>query len=199
VFWHVYPPKFASTAFNPTSDSRFALRPDRAMYYAGATPSAALWETVLRDLVPDRTSRAVEVPSDPRHIAQVRLLCDVPVLELIAPRVNEIAVTSAFREELQIATVQRHYPATHAIARELLTRYPDAAGLYWHSRQVTSEVVAVFYQPPGLPDWFAELAVIPLSSAEGLTLIDDALAEYNLLRVDTASLAESATPPPGVY
>lgn len=129
----------------------------------------------------------------------MRLLCDVPVLELIAPRVNEIAVTSAFREELQIATVQRHYPATHAIARELLTRYPDAAGLYWHSRQVTNEVVAVFYQPPGLPDWFAELAVIPLSSTEGLALIDDALAEYKLLRVDTASLAESATPPPGVY
>jgi hypothetical protein len=121
------------------------------------------------------------------------------VLDLFTPSLNAIAGVAQRREELQFATLRGDYPATHAIARVLLDEYKQAAGLRWHSRQASKELAAVFYAPPCGPDWFTELDVISLTSADGLALIDAVLAEHDMLRIDPASLPPTATPPPGEY
>jgi hypothetical protein len=54
-FWHVYNHAFLPSSFNPCATGRFSARdadPPRAMLYAGTTSDCALWETVLRDVVP---------------------------------------------------------------------------------------------------------------------------------------------------
>lgn len=49
AYWHVYDAKYAPCASNPYSKARLAWRDElHGMFYTGATPAAALWETVLR-------------------------------------------------------------------------------------------------------------------------------------------------------
>lgn len=194
VLWHVYAEPYAPTAFNPATRARYSAReatPARAMYYAGTAPACALWETVLRDVVPVSPDEPITLPPlDGLHIARVSLTTTCPILDLRAPAIRWLTgADEAKRERLQASTHTPVYSTTHALAIELLTVFPDAHGLGWYSRQIGAESAFVLYSPPQSPALLAEHETFPLSKPAGLAMIDDALRYARLVRADFEALA----------
>jgi hypothetical protein len=196
VLWHVYPSKYEPHAFNPNSRNRFALPPppDRSMFYGGDSSACALWEAVLRNLViEDHQPQHVDPALvEGRSIAQLRLIQDVPILDLRAPHFRHISSDPARHAEWQRLCVvpERDYAQTHAVARELLNAAPRAAGLCWHSRQLAAQTAYVLYSPPLDPHVaFDVISSIALDQTEGWTLIDQALKIVGVERLGSAALA----------
>jgi hypothetical protein len=195
VLWHVYPSKYEPRAFNPGSRNRFALvpPPDYAMLYAGESSACALWEAVLRNLVVDDTQPQHVDPAlvEGRSIAQLKLLQEIPILDLRAPHFRHLSANPARHTEWQRLCVvpDRDYGQTHAAARELLTAAPRAAGLSWHSRQIAAHTVYVFYSPPLMaPAEFAVVDTIALEQPAGWALIDQALEIVGVERLGVGAL-----------
>jgi hypothetical protein len=142
VLWHVFSPRYGPTSFNPFSRNRYAAHgasPPRAMFYAGDTPAGALWETALRDLVPDRAPPyEIELPPlGDLRIARLKLRRTIQVLPLYMPDLRWVdAGDLEWRMALQQSTVAADYTTTHAIAVSLLQRHPDADGLRCCRRQL---------------------------------------------------------------
>jgi RES domain len=197
VLWHVYPSKYAPRAFNPSSRNRFALvpPPNQAMFYAGDSSACALWEAVLRNLVVDYKQPQHVDPAivEGRSIAQLKLLQEIPILDLRAPHFRNISANSARHTEWQRLCImpERDYDQTHAAARELLTVAPRAAGLSWHSRQITAQTAYVFYSPPLKPPAeFEVIDTIVLDQAAGWALIDHALKIVGVERMGASALVK---------
>jgi hypothetical protein len=197
VLWHVYPSKYEPRAFNPSSRNRFVLvpPPDRAMFYAGDSSACALWEAVLRNLVVDDKQPQHVDPAivEGRSIAQLKLLQELPILDLRAPHFRRLSVNTARHTEWQRLCVvpERDYDQTHAAARELLTAAPRAAGLSWHSRQITAQTAYVFYSPPlNPPAEFDVIDAIALNQPEGWALIDLALKIVEVERLGASALVK---------
>jgi RES domain len=100
VLWHVHPEAFAATAFNPKSENRFAANtasPPRAMYYAGASPEVAIWETVLRDVVADKDSCVVLFKDriEGKRLARVRTTRAIAIVDLRMPGLRRHAANAA--------------------------------------------------------------------------------------------------------
>jgi hypothetical protein len=110
---------------------------------------------------------------------------------ICAHRIFGILVWSAERhtEWQRLCIVpERHYDLTHAAARELVTAAPRAAGLSWHSRQMSAQTAYVFYTPPLKPP--AELEVIDtieLDRPAGWSLIDKALEGVGVERMGSSA------------
>ena len=193
--WHVFPKRFAGDAFNPYSKGRFsafAANPSRAMYYAASTPECAIWEVVLRSVVPTGSI----VPIDEAlyadlQLARIRLARAVPMLDLRAPNLRHLSAdTKQWSEWQRLAVVAEvEYPLTHAAAAELLEVAPRAAGIQWPSRQCVRDTACVLYRAPLLPSDFEILEEIPLNSPAGLTSIDRALRLADLRRAHVGVLA----------
>jgi RES domain len=197
VLWHVYPSKYEPRAFNPSSRNRFALvpPPDQAMFYAGDSSACALWEAVLRNLVVDDKQPQHVDPAlvEGRSIAQLKLLKEVPVLDLRAPHFRRLSASPTRHTEWQRLCVvpERDYAQTHVAARELATAAPRAAGLSWHSRQITVQTTYVFYSPPLTPS--AEFDVIDsvaLDQPAGWALVDRALKIVGVERLGASALVK---------
>jgi hypothetical protein len=195
VLWHVYPSIYEPKTFNPRSRNRFAVPPPppRQMFYAGDSSDCALWEAVLRNLViQDRQPQHVDPATvEGRSITQLRLMHETPILDLRAPYFRHLSADSARHAEWQRLCVvpERDYPQTHAAALELLTAAPLAAGLSWHSRQVTAKTAYVFYSPPLDPTAaFEVLDAIALDQPAGWALIDQALEMVGVKRLAAAAL-----------
>jgi RES domain len=197
VLWHVYPSIYEPRAFNPKSRNRFAMPPppDRGMFYAGDSSACALWEAVLRNLViEDRQPQHI----DPgllagRSIAQIKLIHEIPILDLRAPHFRHLSTDPARHAEWQRLCVvpERDYGQTHAAARELLTAAPRAAGLSWHSRQISAQTAYVFYSPPLKPPAEFELIdTVVLDQPEGWALIDQALKIVDVERLGASALVK---------
>jgi hypothetical protein len=105
VLSHVYPSKYEPRAFNPSSRNRFALvpPPDQAMFYAGDSSACALWEAVLRNLVVDDKQPQHVDPAlvEGRSIAQLKLLQEIPVLDLRAPHFRRLSESPTRHTEWQ--------------------------------------------------------------------------------------------------
>jgi len=197
VLWHVYPSKYEPRAFNPSSRNRFALvpPPDQAMFYAGDSSACALWEAILRNLVVDDKQPQHVDPAivEGRSIAQLKLLQELPILDLRAPHFRRLSVNTARHTEWQRLCVvpERDYDQTHAAARELLTAAPRAAGLSWHSRQITARTAYVFYSPPLTPPAeFSVVDTIVLDQLAGWALIDQALKIVDVERLGASALVK---------
>jgi hypothetical protein len=168
------------------------------MLYAGSTPDCALWETLLRDVVPrERHPRySIDIPpATGCHIARLGLKYDACILDL-AP----LALRRLFggdkkqRDRLSVLTIAPKYPVTHGEAGRLLKKFPDTAGLSWISRQTGEDRTYVFYEPPLSPNFFQVIETFVLDSPRGMHLIDHALARAGMRRLDSAALAEELEP-----
>jgi hypothetical protein len=208
VLWHVYPSKYEPRAFNQSSRNRFALvpPPDQAMFYAGDSSACALWEAVLRNLVVDDKQPQHVDPAivEGRSIAHLKLLQELPILDLRAPHFRNLSTNSARHTEWQRLCIvpERDYGQTHAAARQLLTAAPRAAGLSWHSRQITAQTAYVFYSPPLTPQAeFDVIDTIVLDQPAGWALIDQALKIVGVDRLGAIGLVKEIVdelPPAGL-
>ena len=196
--WHVFPKRFVGDAFNPHSKSRFsafAANPSRAMYYAASTPECAIWEVVLRHIVPTGSIVSIdEALYADLQLAHIGLARAVPMLDLRSPNIRHLSAdTKQWSEWQRLAVVAEvEYPLTHAAAAELLEVAPRAAGIQWPSRQCVRDAACVLYGPPLLPADFKVLEEIPLNSPAGLTSIDRALRLADLRRAHVGVLAAIA-------
>lgn len=69
---------------------------------------------------------------------------------------------------------------------------PHAAGLAWHSRQLTAQTTYVLYSPPVAPHVvLSVLDVFPLDTDEGWSLIDEALGIVGVKRLTPASMIKA--------
>lgn len=167
--WHVYKDPFSATSFNPCANGRFAARaaaPPRAMLYAGSTSDCALWETVLRDVVPQmHPAHSVDIPSVAGyHIARLRLKHNACILNL-APLGLRLLFGGDKKRRNRIsllATVPK-YPTTHSEAVRLLKAFPETAGVSWISRQTGEDRAYIFYESPLSSDVFEDIESIALS------------------------------------
>jgi hypothetical protein len=198
-FWHVYKDPYDPCSFNPHARGRFAAHraaPPRSMFYAGDTADCALWETILRDIVPDPRSPAVQIPSvEGYHLARLSRKEPVKLLDLGRFGARRIAgKDSTWRNRLILLTTVPRYPATHDEAASLLARYPETQGLRWPSKQADHDTAFVFYDPPVSDSDFGCLKTTALDTPEGLALIDHALAQAHLTRMDDTALAAALEP-----
>jgi hypothetical protein len=199
-FWHVYNEAFLPSSFNPFATGRFSARdadPARAMLYAGATSDRALWETILRDVVPQAAPpHGVSIPPvADMLIASLRLRYDVPILDLGRLGVRWIAGADLkLRDRITVLTTVPKYTATHKEAVRLLTALPRASGFLWPSKQTGSDAAYVFFEPPLASDALETLQIILLDSPAGLKLIDQALSGAGMHRIDSDALAADLEP-----
>src|ERR1700730_3395491 len=165
------------------------------MFYAGDSSACALWEAVLRNLVvDDKQPQHIDPASvKDRSIAQLKLLQEIPILDLRAPHFRNLSADSARHTEWQRLCIvpERDYGQTHAAARALLTAAPRTAGLSWHSRQITAQTAYVFYAPPFKPPAeFDVIDMIALDQPAGWTLIDQALKIVGVERLVATALVK---------
>jgi hypothetical protein len=199
--WHVYKDPYSPTDFNPCANGRFAARtasPPKAMLYAGSTPDCVLWETLLRDVVPQEhhPRYSIDMPAaNGYHIARLGLKNDVCILDLSPLGLRRLlGGDKKQRDRISVLTIVPKYPATHVEAMRLLKKFPDAAGLSWISRQTGKDRAYVFYEPPMSSGVVAVLETIALDSSGGRHLIDQALARAGMRRLDSSALAEELEP-----
>jgi hypothetical protein len=199
-FWHVYQQTFSPNSFNPFATGRFSARnadPPRAMLYAGTTSDCALWETILRDVVPQAVPpHGVLIPpvADMR-IASLRLKFDAPILDLGRLGVRWIAGADLkLRDRIIALTTVSKYTATHKEATRLLAALPRASGFLWPSKQTGQDDTYIFFEPPLGSDVFEALQIIHLDSPAGLNLVDQALARAGMHRIDSDALAADLEP-----
>lgn len=203
--WHVYNEHYSPSAFNPNSRNRFAghlAEPVRSMFYAGATPDCAMWETTLRNVVPEAhfphpsqpqqsVHGVVVPPAKDRGLARLRLQRDVSVLDLRPLGARVIAGDNhRLRDRLSMLTVVPKYTETHKEAARLLADFPKADGLMWSSKQMGEDAAYVFYEPPMASTAFEVVETTSLGSRRGVSFIDQALARAKMCRMDVDALAE---------
>jgi hypothetical protein len=195
LLWHSYPSRYDARAFNPRSRGRFAILPppDRGMFYVGDSSACVLWESILRNLVVERSQPQL-VDADLVQgwsLARLRLARDTPILDLRAPHFRNLSTSPARHTEWQRLAVvaERDYGQTHSAATELLCRAPRAAGLCWHSRQIGAQTAYVFYSPPLTSGDFELIEMIELIRLGGWALIDQALDAAGVERLGAETLS----------
>jgi hypothetical protein len=86
-------------------------------------------------------------------------------------------VTSAPRGQSELLKIERH------------RRIGQAAGLGWHSRQISAQTAYVFYATPlSPPVEFDLIGAFALSEPEGWALIDQALSVVGVERLGASAL-----------
>ncbi len=175
--------------------SRSFHHPTGRCFMPGTVPPARLWEAVLRNLVVDDKQPQHVDPAlvEGRSITQLKLLQAIPILDLRAPHFRRLSANTVRHTEWQRLCVvpERDYGQTHTAARELVTAAPRAAGLSWHSRQITAQTAYVFYSPPlEPPAEFEVIETIVLDQAPGWVLIDQALKIVGVKRMGARALVE---------
>ena len=204
-YWHVCPGQYAATSPNPRSEARLAWRDGaHSMFYAGDTPAAAIWETVLRDAA----VRQGSVYTDPSHLegmvlARLTLTVSVPVIDLRAPYRREIVdpnspLDSRWEQWLRQPEHQATHQVTERVMRQLAAAgHQQGAALRWHSRQGGADSVVLLFAPPMSPSWWEceESEIVRLDSVAGQSSIRRALATQGLSWV-SAPAGPAFDPPP---
>ncbi|HJU39634.1 MAG TPA: RES domain-containing protein [Tahibacter sp.] len=209
--WHVHQwdaatGKFGPTSFNPFASGRFAARlarRPRAMYYAGSTPSVALWETVLRDVEPQGSQREVRLDVSllkGTRLSPVFSRKAMSVLELFPLSLRRQAGHPLGEEWLELTTTGKH-AYTHGPTASLLNHLEESFpalivdGFVWESRQCGTArehpKAYVFFDPPcgaSSFDAWAHCAPLMLDSASGRRYLERAVddAGMRLVVVDDA-------------
>lgn len=93
--WHVFPHRYDSLAFNPSSTNRFATPPppDCAMFYAASSSAGALWEAVLRNLVIDGAQPQHVDPGlvAGKSIVELEVTQEIKILDLRSPHFRRLS------------------------------------------------------------------------------------------------------------
>jgi hypothetical protein len=162
-FWHTYDERYGPLAANPFSRARMALVGTHAMYYVSTDLSGALWETVLRFVLPDAAGRVTVEQSTLQGQRAVQVVLDraaVPLLPLGQPGLRDLFPTDS-AEAFAVAQLlaNPNHLATHPEARALFGELQamgvtDMPALSWPSRQNHTSTVYLAYDPPMLPDWW---------------------------------------------
>jgi hypothetical protein len=181
---------------NPGAKVRFALTGTHAMFYAGATPSIAMWETLFRD-VPGGSREVLIRPDEleGRYCVEIELTRDVPHLALAqAPMRTMMTFEGPAWREVEALCKAETYEETHLAIRELEAEL-TAAGhplpvLSWPSRQDGGGLAYLAYTPPMSEDhWRLVDTPIGLDTAEGHALIHAELERCGMRWVPLATKA----------
>ncbi len=209
-FWHIYSASYPPLSTNRFSKARLALvEPSNAkestfgMFYAASDLSGALWETVLRYVLPnDDGSVRVDTTklSGMRAVKLELLRRDVPLLELGQPGLRNLFAPDS-EESVAVANLiaDPNHVVTHLEANALLydlraVGINEMPVLSWPSRQHSRSTVYLAYDPPMRAGWWR-----PLSPPVAL---DDSYVGYALIAHELGRcgfrwepLATTATPP----
>lgn len=199
---------------NPHANGRFSLKDNMprgvagaAAWYLSNTVAGALWESVLRDVLPDddggvyldmtllgknslqwvrcvRAGRVLRMePGMRRHVVS-------PKNALLNQKWNHW-----FEEDI--------YELTHTAAGLVQLQFGSATppvilpGISWRSRMAAEALVYLMYAPPlVIADFEVMDDPIPLDSPQGLQWIRDALAQVNMYLLNDPA-ASGGTPIPG--
>jgi hypothetical protein len=152
------------------------------MFYTGASPAAALWETVLRYAGIDAgVVSTSQTHLDGMALAQLTLRRPVPALDLRPPFRRQLvdacsALDGYWDQVLKDPNHDRTHAVTAAVMRELqLAGHSVGAALIWHSRQAGSETATLFFEPPMHAEWWRVDAVHHLDTPAGDAVIARAL------------------------
>lgn len=204
--------EFPFNAFNPYADTRFAgllATPRRAGYYAGTTPSCALWESDLRHVVGDRHGWVSLHRQQVRHrrLSFIRTTRPLTILDLFASSLAGMVADKAIQHRwMELTTIDAHGP-THAPAAALLAQLEAwgrvVDGFAWNSRQCgtadSQPIVYAFFEPPASSGDFEkdpDRLSFMLDSALGWAEIDRALALAGLRRAASGPGVGAALAPP---
>jgi len=206
-WWHCHPHRvdpvtldirYPEDAFNPESNVRFSARdakPSRAMWYGAQSATAALWETLLRDVIGDDRGGVVLPRSTfaGLRLTAMRTRRELLLLELLPAPLRRLAESREAADNWLALTQTPSHIATHAATWNLLEQAARAGvaldGLLWNSRQAGTAqqrpVVGVLYEPPASArDLVIDPTITPvdLTDPDGEALIAAALAEAGLWR-----------------
>jgi hypothetical protein len=181
---------------NPGAKVRFALTGTHAMFYAGATPSIAMWETLLRD-VPGESRDVVIRPDEleGRYCVEIELTRDVAHLALAqAPMRALMPFEGAAWREVEALCKAPTYEDTHLAIRELEAELTAGGNLLpvlsWPSRQDGGGLAYLAYTPPMAEDcWRVVGTPIDLDTADGRALIHAELERCGMRWVPLATKA----------
>ena len=188
-YWHVYPHQYDARSSNPNSTARLAWRDGaHGMFYTGASPAAAPWETVLRYA----EVNAGVVSTSRTHLegmalAQLTLGHAVPALDLRPPFRRQLvdagsALDGYWDQMLKEPDHDKTHVVTDAVMRELQRAgHPAGAALIWHSRQAGSETATLFFEPPMQAAWWTVDAVHRLDTHAGHDVIAGSLDAQGLV------------------
>ncbi|MCE4297230.1 hypothetical protein [Xanthomonas hortorum] len=189
-YWHVFKEPHQATEYNQNSKARFALTGDsRGMFYVGDTLNGVLWETVLRDVEPNRRLEVDVDVNQLRDMRAVRLALmepALPLLDLRQPGLRGLGFGPNTDKAVEVARLiaTPDHSATHgeieAIRKELSGfGMPGMPCLAWVSRQHSGSNVFLCYDPPTKPDnWLIKDNVVALDDPRtGHDLIKKALEE----------------------
>lgn len=203
LFWHVYEEQYGPLAPNPYSTARMALVGSHAMFYVATDLSGALWETLLRWVMPDHAGR-VTLESKAltgQRAVQLRLnRDDVPLLPLGQPGLRDLFTPDsaggvAVAALLANPNHKKTHPEVQALWAELQAHgIATMPVLSWPSRQHHPSTVYLAYTPPMSADWWTPVGdVIELDDpVHGHPVLQGELAKcrYSWAPGDT-----DATPP----
>lgn len=204
TLWHVYPAAYSPLSANTNSQARMALLGTHGMFYVADSLAGALWETLLRYVVPDK-DRNVQVPVGKlrgQMAVELRLKnTNVPMLELGHPGLMALfPLDSPEAQDIDRLLNDPNHGNTHGPARdlhdELKTRgFTEMPVLSWDSRQNRKKTAYLVYAPPMTSDWWTVVGK-PIE-------LDDPVHGYHLLQHELAQhgfhwtpLATSATTGP---
>ncbi|TDR38427.1 RES domain-containing protein [Tahibacter aquaticus] len=208
--WHQYPTVLPSgatvtaTQFNPASRARFSAivaSPPRAMYYAGSSREAALWESrPLRDVI----GIGGIVPLS-RHqfrnqrLVELRSLRPLRFVDLDIKKARRMVATIADLDLLENLKQTSKHERTHATAAAILAlaaaRGIALDGLMWRSKQHGTDTVFLLFDPPVRS---ADLEVIAGTEIalddqeQAWPAVDAALAQASLRRATADDAAGDA-------
>lgn len=197
TLWHVHrwdeaTKLYRFNDFNGKSRGRLSgirATTPRSMYYAADTPSVALWETLLRDVMakPDGTVVFDRNRTRGFVLAPIETCKPMHVIELTHTRLRGMVCNrSAWQKWLEVGSTP-HHDFTHGPAADVIDHFTALglpfSGFGWPSRQTGGRLSYVFFEPGTSSSAFARhamLAPIDLAGDEGRVMIRSALEEAGL-------------------
>lgn len=188
LLWHIYSERYGPLAANPASKARLALPGQRAMFYLASSLDGALWETVLRGVVPDADRHVAILERDlvgMRAIQVRRKVVNAPLLDLSGAGLRMIFLQGS-KESVAVAALiaEPDHLKTHKAAERLFKSFKKAGVsempiLSWVSRQHKGAIVYLAYEPPMDSTWW-ETVGAPIA-------LDDPGAGHDAIRQALAS------------
>lgn len=192
---------------NPASKARFALRDDaHGMFYVSDRPEGALWEALLRYVVP-RPGEDVELPTAKltnQRLATVQLHNpNVGVVRLYPPAVHHLfgdehhphsKAIIDFLSSTQHAPTHTEAAAMLAGLRALDPPIEYMPILHWKSKQFPDANVYLAYDPPLNADDWSVVEDVALDSRVGHIMIHDALEREGFRWTQLTAPSDSELP-----
>ncbi len=196
VLRRCYKLAYGPLTFYPSTDVRFGAAP-RAMLYAGTTDTAAVCETLIRDLRPLPGTRKLHLPEDEiamRGLATIRLLRDVRRVNLCRPAIDALLRDSAqLRVVRELMEVTGDYSDTRQFALALHDQVDDLEVLAWPSRRADGHIATCFYGPAVSDSDFEIIEAVGFNTPAGLARLEAAIDGAGLTLTIAASMTKKVS------